>query len=136
MQAHREAKSLDVEEPSGLGCVCTGESTRPSPLSSRPERTRISYFALLATATCAALRRESRMQIPNTTGLNRKSGGAQWRDLRFSGPFLGMFFDRAKWRDLWFPFRVFTAPAKGCRSIESRRDGTACSPARQCRVCL
>ena len=32
------------------------------------------------------------MQIPNTTGLNRKSGGAQWRDLRFSGPFLGMFF--------------------------------------------
>jgi hypothetical protein len=57
----------------------------PSPLSSRPERTRISYFALLATATCAALRRESRMQIPNTTGLNRKSGGAQWRDLRFGG---------------------------------------------------
>jgi hypothetical protein len=94
MQAHREAKSLDVEEPSGLGCVCTGESTRPSPLSSRPERTRISYFALLATATCAALRRESRMQIPNTTGLNRKSGGAQWRDLRFGGSFLGMFFDR------------------------------------------
>ena len=32
----------------------------PSPLSSRPERTRISYFALLATAT----------------GLHRKSGGA------------------------------------------------------------
>jgi hypothetical protein len=63
-------------------------------LSSRPERTRISYFALLATATCAALRRESRMQIPNTTGLNRKSGGAQWRDLRFGGSFLGMFFDR------------------------------------------
>ncbi len=28
------------------------------PLSSRPERTRISYFALLATTTCAALRRE------------------------------------------------------------------------------
>jgi hypothetical protein len=34
------------------------------------------------------------MQIPNTTGLNRKSGGAQWRDLRFGGSFLGMFFDR------------------------------------------
>jgi hypothetical protein len=50
-------------------------------LSSRPERTRISYFALLATSTCAALRRESRMQIPNATGLDRKSGGAQWRDL-------------------------------------------------------
>ena len=66
----------------------------PSPLSSRPKRTRISYFALLATTTCAALRKESRMQIPNTTGLNRKSGGAQWRDLRSCGPFLGMFFDR------------------------------------------
>src|SRR5580693_1023583 len=97
MQAHREAKSLDVEEPSGLGCVCTGESTRPSPLSSRPERTRISYFGLPATATCAALRRESRMQIPNTTGLNRKSGGAQWRDLRF--PF-GLLFAQS------FTYRV------------------------------
>jgi hypothetical protein len=47
-----------------------------SPLSSRPERTRISYFALLATSTCAALRRESRMQILNATNLDRKSGGA------------------------------------------------------------
>jgi hypothetical protein len=32
------------------------------------------------------------MQILNATGLHRKSGGAQWRDLRFSGPFVGMFF--------------------------------------------
>jgi hypothetical protein len=47
-----------------------------SPLSSRPERTRISYFALLATTTCAALLKESRMQIINATGLHRKSGGA------------------------------------------------------------
>src|SRR5271163_3683644 len=52
-----------------------------SPLSSRPERTRISYFALLATTTSAALRKESRMQIIKATGLDRKSGGAQWRDL-------------------------------------------------------
>jgi len=29
------------------------------------------------------------------TGLDRKFGGAQRRDLRFSGPLLGMFFDRA-----------------------------------------
>jgi hypothetical protein len=50
-------------------------------LSSRPERTRISYFALLARSTCAALSKESRMQIINATGLNRKSGGASWRDL-------------------------------------------------------
>jgi hypothetical protein len=50
-------------------------------LSSRPKRTRISYFALLATTTCAALREESRMQIIKATGLHRKSGGAKWRDL-------------------------------------------------------
>jgi hypothetical protein len=35
----------------------------PSPLSSRPERTRISCFAMLI----------------NATALDRKSGGAQWR---------------------------------------------------------
>jgi hypothetical protein len=47
----------------------------PSPLS-RPElRTRISYFALLARSTCAALLKESRMQIINATVLDRKSGG-------------------------------------------------------------
>jgi hypothetical protein len=45
-------------------------------LSSRPERTRISYFALLAATTCAALRRESRMIFLNATTLHRKSGGA------------------------------------------------------------
>jgi hypothetical protein len=43
--------------------------------------TRISYFALLATTTCAALHKESRMQIIKATGLYRKSGGAQRRDL-------------------------------------------------------
>jgi hypothetical protein len=52
-----------------------------SPLSSRPERTRISYFALLATTTYAALRKESRMQLINATTLDRKSGGAWWREL-------------------------------------------------------
>jgi hypothetical protein len=35
------------------------------------------------------------MQILNAKGLDGKSGGAQWRDLRFSGPYLEMFFDRA-----------------------------------------
>jgi hypothetical protein len=47
------------------------------------ERTRISYYALLATTTCAPLCRESHTEFINATGLNRKSGGAQWRDLRF-----------------------------------------------------
>jgi hypothetical protein len=32
------------------------------------------------------------MQLINATDLDRKSGGAQWRDLRFGGSFLEMFF--------------------------------------------
>ena len=39
--------------------------------------------------------KENRMMLINATGLHRKSGGAQWRDLRFGGSFLEMFFDRA-----------------------------------------
>jgi hypothetical protein len=58
------------------------------------ERTRISYLALPATASGAVSRKGNRMKSINATVLDRKSGGAQWRDLRFSGPFLGMFFDR------------------------------------------
>jgi hypothetical protein len=50
--------------------------TPATELSSRPERTRISYFALLAATTCAALPRESRMIFINATTLHRKSGGA------------------------------------------------------------
>jgi hypothetical protein len=47
------------------------------------------------------------MQTSKATGRHRKSGGAQWRDLRFSGPFLGMFFDRANPTNEW-PDRTFT----------------------------
>jgi hypothetical protein len=45
-------------------------------LSSRPERTRISCYAALDMATCAAFVEESRMKIGNATELNRKSGVA------------------------------------------------------------
>jgi hypothetical protein len=45
-------------------------------LSSRPERTRISYFALLATTTYAVFLKENRMMLINATDLDRKSGGA------------------------------------------------------------
>jgi hypothetical protein len=34
-------------------------------------------------ATCAAFRKESRLMFANATNLDRKSGGAEWRDLRF-----------------------------------------------------
>jgi hypothetical protein len=67
----------------------------PSPLSSRPKRTRISFFALLATTTRAVFLKENRVMGINATVLDRKSGGAQWRDLRFSEIVLRMFFDRA-----------------------------------------
>jgi hypothetical protein len=52
-------------------------------LSSRPERTRISCLAALDTTTCAAFIKESRMKFTDATKFNRKSGIAQWRDLRF-----------------------------------------------------
>jgi hypothetical protein len=60
------------------------ESALATHLSSRPERTRISCRAALDMAMCAAFVKESRMKIANATKLNRKSGVAQWRDLRFS----------------------------------------------------
>src|SRR5277367_4293482 len=57
-----------------------------SPLSSRPKRTRISYFAAAARSTGAVSRKGNRMKLINATAVDRKSGGAQWRDLRFRGP--------------------------------------------------
>jgi hypothetical protein len=39
--------------------------------------------------------KERRITFANATKFNRKSGGAQPRDLQFSGPLLEMFFDRA-----------------------------------------
>jgi hypothetical protein len=61
--------------------LANGSLPVPIELSSRPElRTRISYFALLATTTYAALLKESRMQFIKATDLDRKSGGgALWR---------------------------------------------------------
>jgi hypothetical protein len=43
---------------------------------------------------CGSPQREPHA-VPRSPGLDRKSGGAEWRDLRFSSPFLKMFFDRA-----------------------------------------
>jgi hypothetical protein len=52
-------------------------------LASRPERTRISCHAARETTACAAFSRESRMKFASATNINRKSGVAQWRYLRF-----------------------------------------------------
>ena len=55
----------------------------PSPLSSRPERTRISCHAALDKAACAPFRKEGCMRYTNASKINRMSGVAQWRDLLF-----------------------------------------------------
>jgi hypothetical protein len=65
------------------------------PLSSRPERTRISCHAAPDKAAYAPFRKEGRMKCTNATKFNRKSGGAEWRDLQFNGPVLQMFSPRA-----------------------------------------
>ena len=57
-------------------------------MSSRPERTRISCHAALDEAACAPFHKEGRMKCTNATKVNRKSGVAEWRDLRFL-PLLG-----------------------------------------------
>ena len=60
----------------------------PPPLSSRPG------FPATRCWTKPRLRlslKERRMECAKATNLNRKSGGAQPRDLRFSRPYLGMF---------------------------------------------
>jgi hypothetical protein len=57
--------------------------------------TRISCHAALDEAACALFRKEGRMKCDNATRFHRKSGGPKWRDLRFSRPFLEMFFHRA-----------------------------------------
>ena len=70
---------------------CTGNETLrhgepivdgPTTLSSRPERTRISCHAALDKAACAPFRKEGRMMCTNATMFHRKSGVAEWRDLR------------------------------------------------------
>ena len=65
----------------------------PSPLSSRPKRTRISCHAALDKTTCAPFRKEGRMKRTNATKFTRKFGIAERRDLQFCRPFLEMFFD-------------------------------------------
>jgi hypothetical protein len=66
------------------------EFTPATNLSSRlprravgPERTRISCLAALDKAAYAPSLKERRMMFDNATNFYRKSGIAQWRDLRF-----------------------------------------------------
>jgi hypothetical protein len=58
--------------------IVSGESRRGA-----GKRTWISWHAALNMAACAAFRTESRMKFAYATNLDRKSGVALWRDLRF-----------------------------------------------------
>jgi hypothetical protein len=65
----------------------------PTPLSSRPGFPATQHW----TETRVRLSlKERRMRSASATNLHRKSGGAKPRDLRFSGPFLEVFFDGAR----------------------------------------
>src|ERR1700761_5812518 len=59
-------------------------STKTANLSSRPERTRISCIAALDTPAYAPFRKERRTRFAQAATPHRKSGVAQWRDLRFT----------------------------------------------------
>src|ERR1700691_4875925 len=67
---------------------CTAPTTNRIPdhqQNCHPDRSapRISCTRHPPTTTCAAFSKESRMRFRDATNLDRKSGGAQWRDLRF-----------------------------------------------------
>jgi hypothetical protein len=79
----------------------------PTELSSRPERTRISCYAALDKAACAPFRKEGRMKFDNATKIHRKSGVAQWRDLRFLFRFSHRLFART------YPKRVVNVRSPG-----------------------
>jgi hypothetical protein len=69
----------------------------PSPLSSRPKRTRISCHAAPDKAACAPFFKERRMMFANATNFYRKSGAAQRRDLCVDAPSWRCFSTELPW---------------------------------------
>jgi ADP-ribose pyrophosphatase len=57
-------------------------ATSATNLSSRPERTRISYLTAAGNDHGCGSRKERRRKFISATELDTKSGGAEWRDLR------------------------------------------------------
>ena len=113
----------------------------PPPLSSRPG------FPATQCWTKPRLRlslKERRMECAKATNLNRKSGGAQPRDLRFSRPYLEMFVglsSRLIGSSFYLPRPCSGAarspPNRGigsarssCRSRNSNAEGTPAAPQR------
>jgi hypothetical protein len=67
---------------------------QPSPCC-HPERTRISYFTALTSATYVVLPKENHMHLTEATTLDRKSGEAEGSAVPRTFP--GYVFDRAHW---------------------------------------
>jgi hypothetical protein len=57
----------DDNSVAGVGHCSVASIPATTELSSRPERTRVSYYDMAATTTCAALRSESRMEFISAT---------------------------------------------------------------------
>ena len=81
---------MGYSQPPRAGLICLNHAADrnrlfgpPKSHRLRPERTRISCHAALDKAARAAFIKESRMKFTSATKFNRKSGGAEWRDLRF-----------------------------------------------------
>jgi hypothetical protein len=74
----------------------------PSPFC-HPERTRISYFTALTSATFVVLPKENHMQLTEATTLDRKSGEAEGSAVLRT--FLGNVFWQsiAEWSERWGP---------------------------------
>jgi hypothetical protein len=69
----------------------------PLPFPCHPDRSEPGFPATLC-QTRPRVRlslKERRMRSANAIKIHRKSGEAERRDLRFRGPFLEMFFDKA-----------------------------------------
>jgi hypothetical protein len=72
-------------------------SMEPLPFPCHPDRSEPGFPATLC-QTRPRVRlslKERRMRSANAIKIHRKSGEAERRDLRFRGPFLEMFFDKA-----------------------------------------
>ena len=57
--------------------MATNPSSKPTSPFCHPERTRISYFTGLTSATFVVLPKENHMQLTEATTLDRKSGEAE-----------------------------------------------------------
>jgi hypothetical protein len=67
---------------------------------------------LSSATTYVVLPKENHMQLVEAATPDRKSGGAQPRDLQFRGPFLEMFFDSAS-------LTIVIPPVPACRGTEA-----------------